>query len=163
MRNYRSSCEIHYPFMIPLSNTDKELDLSMYLLRKSRAVVMLETPSEWEKGQPRVSALKYETISSDSSIFYIQFKRNIPDSPKKIPTVVRFPTDIDIASKHFTLQAAIYHCGEDVSSGHYVAVVHSKSEWLLCNDESITSLTSEFPEQTSIQTVYMLFYIHTNS
>ncbi|XP_076622144.1 ubiquitin specific protease 14 [Colletes latitarsis] len=56
-----------------------------------------------------------------------------------------FPNDLGSNnSGYYTLQAVLTHRGRSSSSGHYVAWVRQKSDiWLKCDDETVSSVTSE--------------------
>lgn len=47
-------------------------------------------------------------------------------------------------SGYYTLQAVLTHRGRSSSSGHYVAWVRRKDDqWLKCDDETVSVVTSE--------------------
>ncbi|XP_053972234.1 ubiquitin carboxyl-terminal hydrolase 14 [Hylaeus anthracinus] len=56
-----------------------------------------------------------------------------------------FPDDLGSNnSGYYTLQAVLTHRGRSSSSGHYVAWVRQKNDiWLKCDDEIVSSVTSE--------------------
>ncbi|MCB1213325.1 MAG: hypothetical protein KDK40_03410 [Chlamydiia bacterium] len=58
-----------------------------------------------------------------------------------VPESLQVPA-LDGAQK-YTLNGYIIHLGEEVGSGHYVAVVKKGDDWFLYNDEKVTKLSAE--------------------
>ncbi|CAD6200012.1 unnamed protein product [Caenorhabditis auriculariae] len=124
------------------------------------------SPELQNKLRPMRAAIKEQ----DDALIEIESKKKMMDKDEAaklkddgvlLPT--EFPDDVGSNNSGFyDLKAVVTHKGRSVKSGHYVAWVRIRDQWVLCDDENISFCTAEDVLKTSgggdWHTAYILLY-----
>jgi len=70
------------------------------------------------------------------------------------------PSNLSVEGVKYQLSGVIVHAGRSSNAGHYYTIARSGSKWLLCNDSSVSELSSSSLSGTSSSSFDITSYIN---
>lgn len=113
-------------------------------LENFQKIEKLDGDQQWlnDKDNKYYDAYKRLYIKSYPKYLIIHFKRfNFSRFSRKNNTEVEMSEQIKLKNDNYKLRAIVFHMGS-TGGGHYISIVNKGDKWLLCNDSSVSEVTS---------------------